>query len=129
MLILFDFMYILCYTIITLNIFGGVFMYIKVHKKGKDWFRYDKGTLVGKDVPYGEIFEHLKHLLGDKKFFIKNKKNEYLPVYHGYFDQSGNFIHFCEKDCSSCPGWTSSIFCTRIPNEYKSRGGYYIKTH
>ena len=56
-------------------------MYIKVHKKGKDWFRYDKGTLVGKDVPYGEIFEHLKHLLGDKKFFIKNKKmNIYLYI-------------------------------------------------
>lgn len=105
-------------------------MYVKVHKIGKEWFRYDRGTLVGEDVPHGETFNRLKHLLGDKKFFIKNKKNEYIAVYYGYFDQDGNFIHFCDKKtCSKCSGFSYSMFCHRVSDRYKANGGYYIKTH
>ena len=131
MLIQFDFMYILCYNIITLNIFGGGFMYVKVHKIGKKWFRNDTGALVGVDViPGTETFNRLKHLLGDRKFFIQTPKKQHLAVYYGYFDKKRTFIHFCNKQsCSKCTGFTSSIFCHRISDRYKASGGYFIKTH
>ena len=106
-------------------------MYVKVHRIGKEWFRDDTGALVGRDViPYSETFNRLKLLLGDRKFFIKTAKKQYLAVYHGYFDKKSDFIHFCNKSsCSKCTGYTSSIFCHRVSNRYKARGGYYIKTH
>ena len=106
-------------------------MYIKVHKKGNRWFRDDNNTFIGKEIPKGPKLNALRALYGDH-IIISKQKDEYLVIFHGYFDKKGNFFHFCKKTvCKHCSNGVRILSCPNsyADNPFKSKtGGYYILT-
>ena len=60
-------------------------MYVKVRKKGNQWFRIDNGTLVGTEISLqSQHYKKLSEVIGDQ-IVIKNTNNELKIVYYGYF--------------------------------------------
>lgn len=60
-------------------------MYVKVHKKGNQWFRADNGTLVGTEINRStEYYKKIAKLIGNQ-IIIKYKNNDLKQIYYGYF--------------------------------------------
>ncbi len=76
-------------------------MYVKVHKKGNQWFRNDNGTLVGTEVDKSiPNYQKLSKLIGNQ-IIIKDKNNELKQLYYGYF-YNGRFKRLdISQKCSS----------------------------
>ena len=60
-------------------------MYVKVHKKGNQWFRNDNGALVGTELSRKtSYYKTLSEKVG-KQIIIKDTNNEIKLIYYGYF--------------------------------------------
>ena len=61
-------------------------MYVKVHKKGNQWFRNDNGALVGTEIPENtSYYKKLIQRIGKSAIIIKNTHNDVKMIYYGYF--------------------------------------------
>lgn len=65
-------------------------MYIKVHKKGNQWFRDDNGALVGNELKTNGIYQTC---------IIKSDDNHFFKPILGYVNQLGQFIPLCKAVC------------------------------
>ncbi len=75
-------------------------MYVKVHKKGNQWFRNDNGALVGTEISRKtSYYKTLSERIGNQ-IIIKNTSNEIKLVYYGYF-YNNKFIRLQDSEKSS----------------------------
>lgn len=102
-------------------------MYVKVHKKGNQWFREDTQALAGLAIDSVDILNSLKSIYGNDKCFATNEGN-IIVIYHGYYDSKGIFNHFCQtpNGCHKCNPVIKETFCYRRSKAFKS-AGHYIK--
>jgi len=76
-------------------------MYVKVHKKGNQWFRNDNGALVGTEIPENtSYYQKLIKQIGKPAIIIKNTNNEIKIIYYGYF-YNNKFTRFRDSEKSS----------------------------
>ena len=67
-------------------------MYVKVHKKGNQWFRTDNGALVGTELDQrSRRYKYLAAQVG-KRIIVKVSYHEDKIIYRGYFFNN-KFIH------------------------------------
>lgn len=60
-------------------------MYVKVYKKGKQWFREINGALVGTELNRNtEYYKKIAKNIG-KQIIIKNIHDELQTIYYGHF--------------------------------------------
>ena len=76
-------------------------MYVKVHKKGNQWFREDNGTLVGTEIATNTSYcKNISKRIGKSIIIIKDKNNELKQLYYGYF-YNGRFTRLdASQKCS-----------------------------
>ena len=75
-------------------------MYVKVHKKGNQWFRTDNGALVGTELDTrSRRYKYLAAQVG-KQVIVKVSPCEDKMIYRGYFFNN-KFIHLKpDEKCS-----------------------------
>ena len=59
-------------------------MYVRVRKKGNQWFREDNGTLVGTEISRNS---YIYMRLGNpaNQTIVRNSNRELRTIYYGYF--------------------------------------------
>ena len=76
-------------------------MYVRVHKKGNQWFRENNGTLVGTEIHKSTyLYKNLINRIGKPVIIIRNTNNEIKMIYYGYFNNN-EFIRLqASENCS-----------------------------
>ena len=92
-------------------------MYVKVHNKGRQWFR-DDGTLVGIEV----LTSH--HISASKSTIIKDDHDRYFAIIRGKVNENGNFIPSCNS--TICNDRICSMKCTPICFLTNNHGCYIV---
>ena len=83
-------------------------MYVRVHKKGNQWFREDNGTLVGTEISKTtSYYKKLISRIGRPVIIIKNTRNEIKMIYYGYF-YNNKFTSLL--DCEKCLDTTCDYY-------------------